>query len=130
MSTYDSLTDGQKQQISIWVDMLYRKLIRVVGPLDGVLFRPALDAFLASPTGQTSTISAPAANSVAGLIASLGSGEFIPVTQSGLAGAQPIPATAIIPDMSTINYLIGNYYTDGMRQYRTQVVGPENMQGA
>ncbi len=83
--------------------------------------------YLTSPTGLTSTIASPAADSVAGILATLSAGEVVPILNSGLPLAGPLLASKAVSYSGNLNTMLGTYFSAAVQQDYAQIVGSINL---
>jgi hypothetical protein len=83
--------------------------------------------YLASPTNLPSTMAAPAADSVAGLLATLDAGQAIPIGDSGLPLAGPLLASKLVTYTGSLNTLLGTHFSTAVQQDYAQIVGAINL---
>jgi hypothetical protein len=126
MSTFASLDSATKARVQQAVDTLYRPLMGQVAKLLGSAV-VASDAFLASPSGATSTPQSPAADSILGILAALDSGQVVPIGGSGLAGAQPLVKDQITGNTVNLLTVLAQFNTDAARQSYALAAGAGNI---
>lgn len=83
--------------------------------------------YLASPSGLTSTIVAPAVDSVAGLLATLDAGQVIPIGESGLPLSGPLLASKAASYSASLNNMLTTYFSVAVQQDYAQIVGSINL---
>ncbi len=127
MATFASLTADQKLQIQNYCDQVFRPTVRelAVSMLHTSVL--VLPQYLVSPTGLASTIGSPAADSVAGLLATLTAGEVIPILTSGYPLAGPLLASKLAGYSVSLNTALATYWTASVQQDYAQVVGAPNL---
>ncbi len=127
MATWASLSPTQQNLVQQYVDQDLRPA--VLG-LARALVRTSvivIPQYLVSPTGLSSTIGSPAADSVAGILATLGAGEIVPILNSGYPLAGPILGSKVVTYSAALNTLLATYYTAAVQQDYAQIVGSPNL---
>jgi hypothetical protein len=127
MATWASLTPTQQTEVQQYCDQLFRPtVLRLVKALASTSVE-VLPQYLVSPTGLASTLASPAADSVAGILATLSAGEVVPLFNTGLALAGPLLASKLITYSTALNTLVGSYFTAAIQQDYAQIVGGPNI---
>lgn len=85
--------------------------------------------YLSSPSGLTSTIASPAADSVAGILATLTAGEVVPILTSGLPLSGSVLGSKVTAYSAALNNLLGTNFTAAIQQDLAQFVGSINLLG-
>jgi hypothetical protein len=85
--------------------------------------------YLSSPSGLPSTMAAPAADSVAGILATLAAGEIVPISTSGLALAGSPLASKVAAYTAALNNLLASNFTPAIQQDLAVFVGSPNLIG-
>lgn len=127
MATFASLTSAQQVQIETYVDSVLRPTVLQLAKAMANASVTLIPEYLVSPTGATSTIASPASDSVAGLLATLGSTEVVPLYTTGLAGAGPLLASKVASYTGALNTLLATYFTAAVQQDYAQIVGSTNL---
>ncbi len=130
MAWPESLSAAQQAAIQNFVDQDFRPTILSFGKtFSGTQIR-LIPQYLSSPSGLTSTIASPAADSVAGLLAALPGADMIPIINSGLPLIGPLPVSKVISYCSTLNTMLATYWTAAIQQDLAQMVGSINITGS
>jgi hypothetical protein len=127
MATWASKTADEKERVQQYTDQVLRStvllLARSMVRTSGVL----VPQYLVSPTGLSSTMASPAANSVGGILASLDAGEVVPILNSGLPLNGPLLGSKVASYTSSLNNLLATLYTAGVQQDYAQIIGAPNL---
>jgi hypothetical protein len=86
-----------------------------------------LQGIVSSPTGATSSFVSPAPDSILGVVATLEATEVVPVANSGLAGAQDVPAAMMLAVLGNINAIVTEFYVPAQIQAAMVFAGPGNV---
>ncbi len=127
MAWPESLTGAQQTRIQDYVDQDLRPALLSLARALGATSLSVIPQYLSSPSGLTSTIAAPAADSVAGLIASIPGADQVPILSSGLPLAGPLAASKIITYSAALNNLLATNFTAAIQQDLAQFVGSINL---
>lgn len=123
---FSSLTSDQQDQLSTFVDTLHRPTLLGAWKLMRQ-FDAMLSEALASPSGQASSASSPASDSIWGVLLGLTGSETVPIVSSGLSGAQPIQAQVLLANLGTFATILAAQNTDSARQSFALAVGAVNV---
>jgi len=127
MATWASLTQPQKDMVLAFNDPALRPaLLRLARSL-AMAKLTVVPQYLASPSGAASTMAAPAADSVAGIMATLTGSEMVPLGSGGFVGAAAVRADKVIAYTSAMNNLITTNFTDPIQQDLALFVGSINL---
>ncbi len=129
MATWASLTADQQARSQGYVDSDLRIALLNLGRALGMTQLTVIPQFLSSPSGLTSTIGSPAADSVAGILATLGATEVVPILNSALPLSGGILAPKIITYSTALNNLLATNFTAAIQQDLAQFVGSINLIG-
>lgn len=127
MATWASLSPAQQLQIQSFVDQSFRPAVLTLARAYARASVVVLPQYLDSPTGLSSTMGSPAADSVAGLLATLTAGEVIPILSSGLPLAGPLLASKVVSYCTTLNTRLGTDFSNAAQQDYAQIVGSINL---
>ncbi len=127
MAWPESLTADQQQRIQNYVDQDLRPaLLNLAKSLSSTQLT-VIPQYLSSPTGLTSTIGSPAADSVAGLLAGITGTDVVPILNSGLPLAGQLLVSKIIAYSAALNTLVGTNFTAAIQQDLAQFIGSINL---
>jgi hypothetical protein len=126
MAWPESLTAAQQLQIENYVDKVFRPAVLSLAQAMAAASLEVLPEYLSSPTGLTSSLASPAADSVAGLLAGISGSDVIP-TNTGLAMAGPLLVSKVTTYTTSLNTLLGTYFTAAVQQDFAQMVGSPNI---
>jgi len=129
MAWPESLTAAQQIQVQEYVDQVFRPALLSLAQAMAQTSIVLVPAYLYSPTGATSTIASPAADSVAGLLATLTAGDIIPLLNTGLALARPVLGSKVTAYSSTLNTMLATYFTLTIQEDLAGIVGSPNLLG-
>lgn len=129
--------------MATWVQVAPTDQLRVQGYLDKALRTSLLNLakalaqanvavmpqYLSSPSGLSSTLASPAADSVAGILATLAAGEVVPLSTSGLALAGSPLASKVASYTVALNNLVGTNFTAAIQQDLAVFIGSPNLIG-
>jgi hypothetical protein len=127
MATWASLTAAQQAQVQNYCDQVFRPVVRELARAMLHTSVEVIPQYLVSPTGAASTIASPAADSVAGILATLSAGEIVPILSTGYALAGPLLASKLVTYSSALNTALATYWTSTAQQDYAQVVGSVNL---
>lgn len=127
MATWASLTPTQQNNVQQFTDQLLRPIVLQLVKALAKTSIELLPQYLVSPTGLASTIGSPAADSVAGILATLAAGEVVPILNSGYPLSGPLLASKIAAYSSALNTMVGSYFTATIQQDYAQIVGGPNV---
>ncbi len=127
MAWPESLTAAQQQRIQDYIDQDLRPALLSLARALGATSLSVIPQYLSSPTGLTSTIASPAADSVAGLLASIPGADVVPNLSSGYPLSGPLLASKIIAYSAALNSLLGTNFTAAIQQDLAQFVGSINL---
>lgn len=127
MATWANVPADQKLSVQNYCDQLFRPTVRELAQSMLHTSVLVLPQYLVSPTGLTSTFAAPAADSVAGILASLNAGEVVPVLNTGYALAGPLLASKLVTYTGALNTALATYWTAAVQQDYAQVIGTPNL---
>jgi hypothetical protein len=127
MATWASVPPNQQAQVQNYVDQDLRPALLTLARALARANIAVLPQYLASPSGQASTLAAPAADSVAGIVATLSAGEMVPVLTSSLALIGPVLGSKVASYTTALNTLIGTNFTTAIQQDLAQFVGSPNL---
>ena len=127
MATWASLTAAQQIQVQSYCDQVFRPVVRELARAMLHTSVEAIPQYLVSPTGLSSTIGSPAADSVAGILATLSAGEVVPILSSGYPLAGPLLASKLATYSVALNTALATYWTSTAQQDYAQVVGSPNL---
>jgi len=128
MATWASLTPAQQAQVQNYCDAVMRPVVMELAKSMLHTSVECIPQYLVSPTGLTSTIGSPAADSVAGILATLSAGEVVPISStSGLALAGSLLASKIATYSTALNTALATYWTSTAQQDYAQIVGSPNL---
>ena len=131
MATWASVPPADQARIQIYTDRDLRPALQSLGRSLAAASIAVVPQYLSSPTGLASTMAAPAADSVAGILATLTAGEIVPVgSQMGLALAGPLLASKVAAYTVALNNLIATNFTLAIQQDLAQFVGSPNLMGS
>lgn len=128
MATWASLTQTQQAQVMAYVDRDLRPALLSLGQALAHTNLSLVPQYLASPSGAASTLAAPAADSVAGILATLTAGEVV-ATQTGLALAGPARADKVTAYTVALLNLVTTNFTAAIQQDLAVFVGSINLKG-
>jgi len=131
MAWPESLTTAQQALIQNWIDQEFRPAtLKIVQALSNI-YAGTLPSYLASPTGLASTFAAPAADSIAGLLATLPTGDVIPFAAggnaTGYALALPLTVGEVITYGGGLNTMMTTYYVAAALQAWSNIIGAPNL---
>jgi hypothetical protein len=127
MATWASLTPAQQAQVQQYVDQVLRPVVRELARSMLHTSVEVIPQYLVSPTGLASTIGSPAADSVAGILATLAAGEVVPILNSGFPLSGPLLASKLVTYSSALNTALATYWTATAQQDYAQIVGAPNL---
>ncbi len=129
MAWPESLTSLQQQQIQNYIDQDLRPALLNLARALASTSLTVVPQYLSSPTGLTSTIGSPAADSVAGLLAAMPGADVVPILSSGYPLSGPLLVSKIIAYTTALNSLLGTNFTAAIQQDLAQFVGSINLLG-
>lgn len=129
MATWASLTPAQQTTVQNFVDQDLRPALLNLSKSLAAASITVVPQYLSSPTGLTSTIASPAADSVAGILATLTAGEVVPILNSGLPLAGSLLGSKVVAYSAALNNLLGTNFTAAIQQDLAQFVGSINLLG-
>ena len=127
MAWPESLTALQQQQIQNFVDQDLRPALLNLARALSAASLTVMPQYLSSPTGLSSTIAAPAADSIAGLLAGVSGADVVPIFSSGLPLSGPLTVSKIIAYTVALNNLLGTNFTAAIQQDLAQFIGSINL---
>lgn len=130
MAWPESLTTAQQAFIQNWIDQVFRPGTLLTVKVLTNAYAAVIPSYIASPSGLTSTFASPAADSVAGLLASIPAGDVIPLSTqlpTGYALAQPLTAGEAITYAIGLNNMVTTNYTPAALQAFSNIVGAGNL---
>ncbi len=127
MAWPETLTADQQQRIQNYVDQDLRPALLNLGKALASTSLTVVPQYLSSPGGSASTIASPAADSVAGLLASITGTDTVPILNSGLPLVGGVTAAKIIAYSSALNSLLATNFTAAIQQDLAQFVGSINL---
>lgn len=127
MATWAQLSPAQQAQVTNYCDQVFRPVVRELARSMLHISAEVVPQYLVSPTGAASTIASPAADSVAGLLATLAAGEVVPLSTSGLALAGPLLASKLASYTLSLNTALATYWAASVQQDYAQIVGTPNL---
>lgn len=127
MAWPESLTANQQAQIQNYVDQDLRPALLNLAKALSATSLTVIPQYLSSPTGLSSTIGSPAADSVAGLLAALVQSDVVPILNSGLPLTGPLLVSKIIAYSAALNSLVGTNFTAAIQQDLAQFIGSVNL---
>lgn len=128
MATWASLTPDQQARVMAYDNRDLRPALMALGRALAQTSLSLIPQYLSSPSGLPSTLAAPAADSVAGILATLTAGEVV-TTKTDLALAGPVLASKIVTYTVALNNLLGTNFTPAIQQDLAQFVGSTNLLG-
>jgi len=123
------LTPAQKTQVQDFTDKALRAALLSLARSLAQASISVSPQYLSSPTGLASTFASPAADSVAGILATLTAGEVVPLSTSGLALAGSPLASKVAAYTVALNNLVGTNFTAAIQQDLAVFVGSPNLIG-
>ncbi len=129
MAWPEALTANQQAAIQNYVDQDLRPALLNLAKALASTSLTVVPQYLSSPTGLTSTIASPAADSVAGLLAALTQSDVVPILNSGLPLTGPLLVSKVIAYSSALNSLLASNFTAAIQQDLAQFVGSVNLLG-
>lgn len=129
MATWASLSPAQQAQVQGYLDKDLRGALLSLGRALAAANIAVVPQYLASPGGSTSTMGSPAADSVAGILATLSAGEVVPISTSGLALAGSPLASKVAAYTVALNNLVGTNFTLAIQEDLAIFVGSPNLVG-
>lgn len=129
MATWASLTPGQQKQVQDYTDKDLRPALLNLARALAQASIAVVPQYLSSPSGASSTMASPAADSVAGILATLTAGEVVPISSSGLALAGSLRGDKIVAYTAALNNLLATNFTPAIQQDLAQFVGSPNLVG-
>ncbi len=127
MAWPESLTGANQTRIIEYNDQDLRIALLNLGKALAMTSLTVIPQYLSSPSGAASTIASPAADSVAGLLASIPGADVVPIGSSGLPLIGPITAGKIITYSAALNNLLATNFTAAIQQDLAQLVGSVNL---
>ena len=127
MATWASLTSAQQIQVQNYGDLVFRPVVRELARAMLHTSVEVIPQYLVSPTGLTSTIGSPAADSVAGILATLSAGEVVPILSTAYPVAGSLLASKLATYSVALNTALATYWTATAQQDYAQVVGAPNL---
>ncbi len=127
MAWPESLNATQQAQIQNYIDQDLRPALLSLAKALGATSLSVIPQYLSSPTGLTSTIASPAADSVAGLLASIPGADVVPNLSSGYPLSGNLLASKIITYSAALNSLLATNFTAAIQQDLAQFVGSINL---
>jgi hypothetical protein len=127
MATWASKTPAQQAQVQNYADQVLRPVVRELARAMLHTSVEVIPQYLVSPSGLPSTIAAPAADSVAGILATLDAGEVVPILTTGYPVAGSLLASKIVTYSAALNTALATYWTTTAQQDYAQVVGAPNL---
>lgn len=127
MAWPESLSAEDQTRIKDYLDRTLRSALLNLGKSLAQTSLTVIPQYLSSPTGLSSTIAAPASNSVAGILTAMPGADIVPISSSGLALAGPIQVSKIIAYSSALNSLLASNFTAAIQQDLAQFVGSVNL---
>ncbi len=127
MAWPESLTGANQTRIIEFNDQDLRVALLNLGKSLAMASLTVIPQYLSSPSGLTSTMAAPAADSIAGLLASIPGADVVPIGSSGLALIGSITASKIITYTTALNNLLTSNFTAAIQQDLAQFVGSINL---
>lgn len=127
MATWASLSPAQQAQVQNYCDQVFRPVVRELARSMMHTSIQVITQYLVSPTGLTSTIASPAADSVAGILATLSAGEVVPILNSGYPLAGPLLASKLATYSGALNTALATYWTSTAQQDYAQIIGTPNL---
>lgn len=129
MATWASLTPPQQAQVQGYLDKDLRASLLNLARALAQASISVVPQYLSSPSGLPSTMAAPAADSVAGILATLAAGEVVPISTSGLALAGSPLASKVAAYTVALNNLLASNFTPAIQQDLSVFVGSTNLIG-
>jgi hypothetical protein len=129
MATWASLSPSQQAAIQGYLDKDLRPALLNLAKALAQASISVVPQYLSSPTGLTSTMAAPAADSVAGILATLTGTDSVPLSTSSLALAGSPLASKVAAYTVALNNLVGTNFTLAIQQDLAQFVGSPNLLG-
>ncbi len=127
MAWPEGLTALQQSQIQNYIDQDLRPALLNLAKALSSTSLTVIPQYLSSPTGLTSSIGSPAADSIAGLLASIPGTDVVPILNSGLPLTGPLLASKIIAYSAALNTLVGSNFTAAIQQDLAQFIGAVNL---
>lgn len=130
MAWPESLTSAQQALIQNWVDQEFRPASLLLVKALGNAAIGTVPSYIASPSGLPSTFASPAADSIAGLLATLNTADVIPFSTtvpSGYPLIQPLTVGNVITYTSGLNTMVTTYWIAAALQAWSNIVGAPNL---
>lgn len=130
MAWPESLTTAQQALIQNWIDQEFRPATKLLVTALANAYAGTIPSFISSPSGLTSSVASPAADSVAGLLASISSSDVIPLSvqfPTGYALAQPLTAGSVLTYADGLNTLVVANYVAAALQAWSNIIGAPNL---
>lgn len=127
MATWASLTATQQTEVQQYVDQVLRPVVLGLARALAKTSVEVVPQYLVSPSGLASTMAAPAADSVAGILATLAAGEVVPILNSGLPLEGPLLASKVVSYTGSLNTMLATYFTAAVQQDYAQICGSPNL---
>jgi hypothetical protein len=131
MAWPETLTVIDQALIQNWIDQEFRPATLLLVKALANAYAGTIPSFIASQSGLTSSYASPAADSIAGLLATLPGADVIPLAtgqnQTGLALAQPLTVSEVITYMGGINSIVVANYVSAALQAWSNVIGAPNL---
>ncbi len=130
MAWPETFTTAQQALIENWVDQEFRPATLLLVKALANAYAGTIPSYIASPTGLASTFASPAADSVAGLLASIPSSDIVPLSTpfpTGYALALPLTAGEIITYVGGLNTMVTTYYVSAALQAWSNIIGAVNL---
>lgn len=127
MAWPESLTAAQQQRIQDYIDQDLRPALLNLAKSLAAASLTVVPQYLSSPGGSASSMATPAADSVAGLLASIPGADVVPVLSSGYPLSGPLLASKVIAYTAALNNLVGTNFTAAIQQDLAQFVGSINL---
>jgi hypothetical protein len=129
VATWASLTTDQQKRVQDYLDKDLRSALLNLGRSLAAANLSVMPQYLSSPSGAASTVASPAADSIAGILATLAAGEVVPISSSGLALAGSPLASKVAAYTVALNNLVGTNFTAAIQQDLAVFVGSPNLVG-
>lgn len=130
MAWPETLTATQQALITNYVDQVLRPAMLPLVKAFASASAQVLPAYLTSPSGATSTFAAPAADSIAAVLATIPGADIVPLSAqnpTGLALAQPLTAAEVISYTTALNTLLTTWWTLAFQQAYSNIIGAPNV---
>jgi hypothetical protein len=127
MATWASLSPAQQAQVQNYCDQVLRPVVRELARSMLHTSVEVIPQYLVSPTGLPSTMASPAADSVAGILATLAAGEVVPILTTAYPVAGSLLGSKLATYSGALNTALSTYWTATAQQDYAQIVGAPNL---